>query len=126
MATIFSQLRPIAEEFLTGYRDDFFVHDKKTLRTLCKPGESYIWVCRETGTHLQIVNAPEDSGVDMGDLAWSWDMLDAVRGMGDAVKAVYSVEMLGPRQHGQITKLDAIPPRPAALVGVAHGKKIFA
>lgn len=38
--------------FLTHYRDDFYKHDRRYLEATDAPGSRYIWVVRETGTHL--------------------------------------------------------------------------
>lgn len=122
--TIYAKLKPIAKAHLKAYEADFYTHDKHTCRMM-KAGETWVWVCRDHGTHLQIINGPADAEwLTMQDLALSWDMLDALRDMGDAIKAVCLIETTAPR-HGTVTRLDSIPPRPAALVGVEHGKKLF-
>lgn len=118
--TLFAKLRPVAQKNLDAYAEDFFTHDKRSLR-IAKPGSTYIWVCRPTGTHLALTNAPEGE-VTREDLALSWDLLDALRDFpAETVKAIAVVEVTSP-QRGSVTWIKAIPARPEALRGV-HNKR---
>lgn len=46
-------------KFLTGYKDDFYVHDVNSIKANYEPGVTYIWVVRENGTHLNQIGIHE-------------------------------------------------------------------
>lgn len=54
---VFEQLKRIVERpdspWLKAYKDDFYRHDKTTLRHHCAPGVRFLWVLREHGTELE-------------------------------------------------------------------------
>jgi len=121
--TLYIKLKPVADAHLVNYREDFTKHDKRTLN-MSKPGDVFVWVCRENGTHMQQINAREDRGITVEALTLSWDLLDALRDMVE-VRAIYMVECLSPMR-GQVTKLDTIPARPEALRNVHNRLPLFA
>ena len=52
MKPLYAELCMIAEPILQHYIEDLEVHDKKTLHTAIKPGQTWLWQIRPTGTWL--------------------------------------------------------------------------
>jgi len=52
MKPLYAELCMIAEPILQHYIEDLEVHDKKTLHTTIKPGQTWLWQVRPCGTWL--------------------------------------------------------------------------
>ena len=52
MKPLYAELCMIAEPILRYYIEDLEVHDKKTLHTTVKPGETWLWQVRPCGTWM--------------------------------------------------------------------------
>jgi len=55
MQTIYQQLKILAKPILKAYKEDLTIHDKKDIQN-AKPGDKFIWFCRESGTQLSKLN----------------------------------------------------------------------
>jgi hypothetical protein len=63
---LFEKMRAVVEApgypLLQHYKQDFYQHDRKTLRETYAPGMSYLWVVRSHGTDLEPLHIdPRDS-----------------------------------------------------------------
>lgn len=110
MTTLYSQLRRIARPVVKHYLTDLTIHD----RLLCdgiNPGESVLWMPRESGTQWVWVCHGEDR-VDVA----TRDSLKARLSLFDEAERLfgaqfgerwYMLECLGKKRHGTVFALSA-------------------
>jgi hypothetical protein len=83
-----------ALQFFTSYRDDFSVHDRRELTEFGAPGNTYLWVVGESGTHLTRL------GIHTKHDEWMRAVLEQVEREKNASYKVYFVSM------ANITEID--------------------
>lgn len=62
MKPLYAELCMIAEPILRHYVEDLEVHDKNTLHNTVKPGETWVWQVRPTGTWLVRWDKDQEAG----------------------------------------------------------------
>jgi hypothetical protein len=65
MKDIYTELEKLSHGVLLHFQEDLTVHDAAVLATVCKPGQSWLWVVHKCGTHLVRWDSDPNAGTKL-------------------------------------------------------------